>query len=234
MQYKWLLFDADGTLFDFDRTERLALQDSFVQMGQPFDPKYLLTYRRINDQIWLDFEQGRIEAKALKTRRFQRLFEALGLDYAPQDFSAKYLANLARGSYLLEGAEETIRTLARQFSLALITNGLKAVQRPRLEKSPIMPYLKTVIVSEEVGAAKPDAQIFDIALARMNHPARSEVLMIGDSLTSDIQGGHNYGLDTCWFNPRGERNGQIRPTFEIQTLAELPQRLGMVANPEEV
>ncbi|MEW5958832.1 MAG: YjjG family noncanonical pyrimidine nucleotidase [Chloroflexota bacterium] len=225
MRYKWLLFDADGTLFDFERAEEMALQDTFVQLGQPFEAQYLAEYRQINHQIWLDFEQGRLSSEELKTRRFQALFEAIGLDYDPLDFSARYLSNLTQGTFLLDGAEETVRLLSSQFNLALITNGLKSVQRPRLEKSSIKPYFRAVIISEEVGAVKPDPQIFDIAFAQMNHPAKNEVLIIGDSLSSDIQGGRDYGLDTCWFNPERRPNGQVQCTFEIQKLAELAVRL---------
>ena len=228
MRYKWLLFDADGTLFDFDRAEAMALQNTFVQLGRPFEEQYLTEYRQINHQIWLDFEQGRIDSEELKARRFQMLFEVISFDYAPLDFSAKYLANLAQGTFLLDGAEETVRVLSSQFNLALITNGLKTVQRPRLEKSSIKPYFQAVIISEEVGAAKPDPQIFDIAFARMNHPAKNEVLIIGDSLSSDIQGGQNYGIDTCWFNPESRPNGHAQSTFEIQKLAELAMILGVV------
>jgi YjjG family noncanonical pyrimidine nucleotidase len=226
MKYKWLLFDADGTLFDYDQAEAFALQNTFIQIGHSFEPQYLVAYRDINHRIWLDFEQGRIDQITLRTRRFDLLFEAINLRYDSQDFSAKYLANLGNATHLMEGAAEIAQSLSKQCNLAIITNGLADVQRPRFAQSAINTYIKAVIISEEVGAAKPDPKIFDIAFAQMDHPAKDEVLIIGDSLTSDIQGGHNYGIDTCWFNPNGKTNGQgITSTFEIKKLNRLPEIL---------
>jgi 2-haloacid dehalogenase len=231
MKYKWLLFDADGTLFDYDKAERLALKNTFAQIGYPFEEHYLNEYQRINRAIWLDFEKGRINQQRLRTRRSELLFEAINLHYDPQDFSVKYLANLAQGIYLIDGAERIVESLSRKFGVAIITNGLMDVQKPRFDKSSIRRYVKEIIISEEVGAAKPDKKIFDIAFERMRHPAKDEVLIIGDSLTSDIQGGHDYGIDTCWFNPEGKTNHQkIASDFEIQKLDELYRILEHRAN----
>ena len=222
MTYQWLLFDADGTLFDYDRAERNALQNAFVQHGYPFKKEYLAEYRRVNHAIWLEFEQGQIDQVTLRTRRFELLFQAINLKADPREFSPAYLANLAEGTYLIDGAVETLELLSGNFNLAIITNGLKEVQRPRFRRSAINGYIKTIIISDEVGVAKPDPKIFDIAFAQMNQPAKNQVLIIGDSLTSDIQGGRNYGIDTCWFNPAGKQNDhQIASTFEIRRLAEL-------------
>jgi len=220
--YTWLLFDADGTLFDYDKAEKSALANTFEQVGYPFEPQYLPEYRRINGQIWLDFEQGKITQEKLKTKRFELLSEAVNIPYDPRDFGARYLANLAKCTYLIDGAEEIVKTLHGKFNIAIITNGLTRVQRPRFKESVIYPYIKEVIISEEIGVAKPDRGIFDIAFERMNHPAKSEVLIIGDSLTSDIQGGNNYGIDTCWFNPKRKiHHPVITSTFEIHKLSEL-------------
>ncbi len=222
MKYKWLLFDADGTLFDYNKAEAFALQNTFVQIGRPFETQYLTEYRGINHQIWLDFEQGKIDQVTLRTRRFDSLFEAVGFQYDSQDFSAKYLVNLGNATHLMEGAAEIARSLSQTCNLAIITNGLADVQKPRFAKSAINQYIKAIIISEEVGVAKPDPAIFNIAFAQMGHPAKDEVLIIGDSLTSDIQGGYNYGIDTCWFNPDGKMNGPgVTSTFEIRKLKEL-------------
>ena len=123
MKYKWLLFDADGTLFDYDQAEAFALQNTFIQTDHSFEPQYLAEYRDINHQIWLDFEQGRIDQITLRTRRFDLLFEAIGLRYDSQEFSTKYLANLGHATHLVEGAEEIAKSLSKQCHLAIITNG---------------------------------------------------------------------------------------------------------------
>jgi 2-haloacid dehalogenase len=227
MRYTWLLFDADGTLFDYDRAEAAALQSTFEQMGQPFEPGYTENYRRFNGQIWLDFEQGTISQERLRTLRFERLFEAVGVDLSPEAFSPRYLQNLAQGTGLIDGAEEVVRALHGRIGLMLITNGLRDVQRPRFARSALNGYFAGLVISEEVGAAKPSARIFDVAFEQMGHPGREEVLMVGDSLTSDIRGGVDYGIDTCWFNPgRRPRDPELEIRYEIQELRQLLDLVG--------
>jgi YjjG family noncanonical pyrimidine nucleotidase len=221
-RYTWLLFDADGTLFDYDKAETFALQRSFRQSDMPFEPHYLSTYRRINHQIWIDFEHGKITAERLKTKRFELLFDELHVDVDARKFSNHYLVNLSKATFLIDNAEEIVETLADTHHIAIITNGLTNVQYPRLKESVLAPYIEATIISEEVGVAKPDSQIFEIAFEQMQHPARDEVMIIGDSLTSDMQGGYNYGIDTCWFNPANAPNSfAFQPTYEIHALSDL-------------
>jgi 2-haloacid dehalogenase len=227
MTYKWLLFDMDDTLFDYDRAEESALRATFEQVGLAFDEDTLRVYRGINDQLWLDLEQGRVDAGRLKMLRFERLFAALEVDHDPPAFSARYLGNLGDCVFLIDGAEDIVRALGGSFNLGVITNGLTDVQRARLAKSGFDGYVKAVIISEEIGAAKPDAAIFDIAFERMGHPAKDEVLIVGDSLSSDIVGGLAYGIDTCWFNPAGEPDGHPASTYEIRRLSDLLPILGV-------
>ncbi len=130
MTYQWLLFDADGTLFDYDLAESKALEATFRDFHLQVTPQGAGIYRKINQQIWLDFEQGRISAEALRLRRFELMFEALELSADAQAFSQQYLVNLSRQTDLMPGAEETVQTLADQYQLALITNGLKMCSAP--------------------------------------------------------------------------------------------------------
>ena len=222
MKYAWLLLDADDTLFDYDRAEEEALRRTFESLGDGYEPRYAHTYRQINARIWQQFEEGTISQQRLRTRRFELLFQAIGVELDPARFSRQYLANLGQGTYLLDGAEEVVRALYGRVGLLVITNGLTEVQRPRLADSAIGAYMDGVVISDEVGVFKPDPRIFDIAFERMNHPAREEVLLVGDSLTSDMPGGIAYGIDTCWYNP-GQR---LRPPeldirYEIHHLADL-------------
>jgi 2-haloacid dehalogenase len=229
MKYKWLLFDADGTLFDYDGAEAAALERTFEQVGLGFEPDYVAGYRQINKQIWLEFEQGTISQQRLRTRRFELLFEAAGIDSDPGAFGARYLRTLAEASQLVDGAEEIVKRLYGKAGLMIITNGLKDVQRPRLARSMIGGYFADVVISEEVGAAKPDGRIFDVAFAKMRHPKKQDVLMVGDSLTSDIKGGSDYGIDTCWFNPkRKPRDLKVEIRYEIEGLRELPVLVGAI------
>lgn len=227
MKYEWLLLDADGTLFDYDHAEAMALQRTFEQMGHTFDPGHAEVYRRINGQIWLDFEQGRISQEQLRTRRFELLFEAVGARLSPEAFSTAYLDNLAWGTKLIDGAEDVVRALHGRVGLMLITNGLHEVQRPRFQRSALNGYFADLVISEEVGAAKPHPRIFDVAFQRMGLPRKEAVLMVGDSLTSDMRGGVDYGLDTCWYNPEERpRDPDVPVRYEIQDLHQLLGLLG--------
>ncbi len=224
MTYTWFLFDADDTLFDYDKAESEALSRTFAQFDCVFDAAYLDAYHTINAQLWRDFERGAIEQERIKTLRFERLFTTIGLRSAPDavTFSARYLENLGNCAYLLDGAETVITALRGSVHLALITNGLQAVQRPRLERSSIGAAFEVIVISEEVGCSKPRPGIFDVAFARMGQPRKAEVLMIGDSLTSDIKGGSDYGIDTCWYNPNNTpRPTDLAITYEIRALREL-------------
>jgi 2-haloacid dehalogenase len=225
--YKWLLLDADGTLFDYDRAETGALLATFREMGIAAAPGYAETYRQINGQIWLDFEAGKISSQALRSERFRRLFQAVHVDADPHVFGERYLVHLGDQSQLIVGAEDLVRSLYGKVGLVLITNGLQDVQRSRLSQSTIARYLTDVVISEEVGAAKPDSQIFDAAFAKMGYPPKNEVLIVGDSLTSDIKGGSDYGIDTCWFNPRRlSRSLDVRIRYEIHELSALFEIVG--------
>ncbi len=222
--YQWLLFDADGTLFDYDQAEASALEGTFGDLALPFTPQTSVEYRKINHQIWVDFEQGLINAEELRVRRFERLFEVVHLEGSPSAFSSRYLINLSRQAHLMPAAEETLAALKPHYHMALITNGLKDVQRPRLALSAIAPYFGQVFISEEVGAVKPEPAYFEAVFQAIRMPEKKDVLVIGDSLSSDIQGGLNYGLDTCWYNPAG-KPASLPVTYNIRSLVELIQLL---------
>lgn len=222
MQYTWLLFDADGTLFDYRAAEDNALKQNFAVHGLVFRPAHQQRYQVINHDFWQRFERKEVTPEDLRVGRFRQLFTETGIDFDADAFADTYLEQLAQQAQLLDGAAELLAELHGRYNLALITNGLADVQYPRLQQSGLQDYFRAVVVSDEVGAAKPDAAIFDAVFARMGRPAKSEVLIIGDSLSSDMQGGVNYGIDTCWFNENGRfsRNG-LPIRYEIHQLADL-------------
>lgn len=222
MKYKWILFDADNTLFDYDAAESGALNSTFAELGRPLLPDHLTTYRHINHQNWQAFERGEITQVILRTRRFEQFMAALSIEGEPLPVTQRYLHYLANRTDLVAGARELVEALHGRVGLMIITNGFKDVQRSRMAQSEIGRYFSDVIISEEVGFAKPDGRIFDAAFERMGRPQKSEVLIVGDSLTSDIQGGLDYGIDTCWFNPGGRPNSLEREVrFEIGRLGTL-------------
>jgi 2-haloacid dehalogenase len=226
-RYQWLLFDADGTLFDYERAEGTALMEAFRSIGAAFDPGYLATYQHINNALWQGVEKGEISPGFVKVRRFELLLQTIGLEYSPDAFSAVYLECLAARSELIEDAAEVVQALQGKYRMAILTNGLQVVQRGRLARSVIREHIAETIISEEVGFAKPAGEFFDAAWARLGNPSRREALMIGDGWNSDIVGANRYGLDTCWYNPAGKaRPGGCEVTREIASLRELVGWLG--------
>ena len=222
MKYTWLFFDADGTLFDFDSAQESAIETTFSTLDILFDEAFHKIYYKINKEIWDRFEKKEIEQKDIPVQRFEIFFEAINVLSDAKKASGLYLEYLSHGHQLLEGAGQLIKVLHENYKLLLITNGLTAVQRPRFSKSPITKYFEEVIISEEVGAAKPHKEIFDITFNKIGNPDKDKVLMIGDNPGPDILGGQNYGIDTCWYNPKNNKPVPgINATYEIHELAQL-------------
>jgi YjjG family noncanonical pyrimidine nucleotidase len=225
MRYRAVFFDADDTLFDYPTAERAALLACHWQFAVPGDEEaFVAAYRRHNHDVWREFERGEISQAALRVERFRRLAAELSLAALPLErVSAFYLEELSGQSQLLSGALELARELAAAFPLALITNGIAAVQRRRFAASPITPYFRSIVISEEVGIAKPDPRIFAPALAAIG-VAAPDVLFVGDSVTSDMAAARNAGMDFCWLNPRGSAvPAGYAPAYVIASLQEFPE-----------
>jgi len=220
--YSWLWFDADNTLFDYDLAEVTALRNTFQAHGLPVDDTSMDAYREINKKLWNAFEKGEITQDVLRVKRFEQLLEVVGGNGLPEELSEYYVEQLSQRTDLIDGALETLQQLRESSRLALITNGLTTVQRGRLSRSPLKDFFEAVIISEEIGAAKPHAAFFEIAHEQMGHPPKREILVVGDSLSSDIRGGIGFGVDTCWFNLNGDpRPDGLAITYEIQSLREM-------------
>ncbi len=227
-KYRTILFDADDTLFDFEKAERYALETACREGGIEFDGSvHGSAYRTINREIWEEFERKRITLEELRPERWRRFFHRFSLPHDPHEFSARFLGHLAAGAFLIPGAVEAVQALASGRTLAIVTNGIREVQRRRFAASPLAGLIPHLIVSEDAGAAKPDPAFFRYAFERIGIPEheKSRVLIVGDSLSSDIQGGILFGIDTCWFNPGAAANETpFTPDYEIRSLAELTGR----------
>ena len=221
-RYQWLIFDADGTLFDFRLGETIALQQTTRMHDVAYSSDLHESYSAISAELWRQFELGEISLMHLRVVRFERLFAELGIDLEAESFNLDFMEALGRQTQLLPGAEAVVRDLSSRFRLLLATNGIAMVQRPRFAGSSIRRYFEDVVISDEIGVAKPQTGFLEEAFSRMGEPSKSEVLMIGDSLSSDIAGGVNFGVDTCWFNPDGfALDGSPKPTYEIADLTEI-------------
>ncbi|MBN2657709.1 MAG: YjjG family noncanonical pyrimidine nucleotidase [Spirochaetales bacterium] len=229
MKYTTLLIDADDTLFDFDKAEETSLERFYRRMElQCSYDDFRNVYNRENRHLWKAFEQRAVTAEDVKVNRFINTMESLGIyEGNGVELSRVYMEELSRCRFLLPGAEEICKKLSSSYGLYIITNGLWDVQRYRVGESDIYRnYFKGLVVSEKIGSAKPDRGIFDESRRLAGHPPLDQMLIIGDSLTSDIRGGDLYGIDTCWFNRTGEElTGPTKPTYEVRSFDELAELL---------
>ena len=222
MPYPYLLFDADNTLFDFDQAERNAHLLLCRAHGLAFSEEGYQLYHKCNADLWRDFDRGLCTKEYLLVERFRRYLAITGERADPEALNRDHLRALGEGAMLLPGAEELCRVLSRDHRLYLLTNAVASVQKTRFANSAIAPYFQGAFISEEVGVGKPDPAYFEYVFRAVPGLARDNALVIGDSLTSDIQGANNAGLPCCWFNPKGQPRPQgLRIDYEIRTLEEL-------------
>ena len=198
----------------------------FEALGLPLDEETRKLYSGINKQLWLEHEKGSITKEYLVSNRFRILFERLGADADGVKAESVYRDALGRGTHLVDGALEVCRALAEKYALHIVTNGIYDTQMRRLEASGLAALARNVFVSEKVGYSKPSRAFFEYAFSCLPGERPEESLIIGDSLSSDMQGGVNAGIDTCWFNPgrRGNPDG-VPVTYEIASLRELTSML---------
>lgn len=221
-KYSWLLLDADDTILAYDQAEAQALKNVFHYYQIPFDREVNDLYQEINRGFWRRLEKGGISLENLRSQRFADLFNELGIDLDAVKFSHDYLMLLGQEAPLLPDVWDTLQQLKSHFRLALITNGITSVQRSRLAVSRLDSFFEHVFISEEIGYFKPAVEFFKFVHTAIGEPKKEEILVIGDSLSSDIAGGVRFGLDTCWVNPTGKEAPEaLKPTFEIAKLAEL-------------
>lgn len=224
MKYSILLFDADNTVLDFDKAEEQALRQAFAQTGLHYDEDVLSVYRRNNVKQWRLFEQGLIKKKSEVLRsRFVETFKELRLTENSERTAELYEKYLHNGFFVIYNAEEVLcRFQNLGCKMYVVSNGVLSIQNSRMKGSGLDKYFIRRFVSEEVGVPKPQKEYFDYCFANIDDFDSAKALIIGDSLSSDIQGGINAGIDTCWYNPKRIANdSKIKPTYEIDNLESL-------------
>ena len=202
-KYTTVLFDADNTLLDFDKAENEALKSVMAIYNLTATEENCRKYSEINDALWKQFEKGEIEKSYIKATRFKKFFEFLGVkeSFDPLQVNETYLSFLREGGYTIEGAEELCESLRKKgYTLYIITNGIALTQANRLRKSGLLPYIEEVFVSETIGYQKPKRKYFDYVLKNITEKDTSKVIVIGDSLSSDIKGAIDSELDYIWYN----------------------------------
>lgn len=224
-RYQTALLDADNTLFDFNASEERALYTVLRARGYTPDEATVGIYLKINAELWEAFARGEVEQDFLLVERFRRFERVMGGSHDPAQFNLDYQRALAANCVLLPGAVELCQRLADGgCALAIVTNGATIAQKGRYEASPLKEYIPHLFISQEIGVGKPDPLFFDHVCRKMDIWDRSGAVIVGDSLSSDIMGGNQAGIDTVWYNPRGAAlTGPARPTYTAKDFAAVEQ-----------
>ncbi len=218
--YEWVLFDADDTLFRFDSYS--GLRKLFSSYRVDFTPADYQAYQATNLPLWGEYQNGKITAETLKKRRFEAWSERLKVDAL--ELNRGFLLAMADLCTPMDGVKELLSMLHGNTRLGIITNGFVDLQEIRLERTGLRSFFDLLVISEQVGFAKPEPEIFQYAFEQMGQPARHRILMIGDNPHSDILGGNRAGIDTLWVNARMiDCPEGVHPTFELESLKHLTQ-----------
>lgn len=223
---EFLLLDLDDTILDFHKAERIALAKTLKDFGVEPTDAVLSRYHIINRQHWERLEKGELARDQVQEGRFRVLFEELGRAADPVAVTRAYEHNLGIGHYFLPGAEAAVQSLHKKYRLFLASNGTASVQHSRLTSAGLYPYFEKVFVSQNIGFNKPSKDYFDACFAQIPGFDPQKAMMVGDSLTSDILGGINAGIRTCWVNPtHAPVRADIRPDYQIGNLSQLEEVL---------
>ena len=196
MRYNWVLFDADETLFSFN--SYLGLTSMLKRYGIDFTPEDYEAFQAVNKLLWVAYQNNEITANDIQMRRFAKLSAQIGVNQL--QLNQELMAEMAKVSQPLDGVMEMLDALYGKVKMGIITNGFTELQESRLNNTQTKKFFEMVVVSEQIGVAKPDRKVFDYAFSLMDNLDKTKILMVGDTLASDILGGYNAGIDTCWFN----------------------------------
>lgn len=228
-KYQILLLDVDGTLLDFNQSERLGISKLLVTYGFPVLEEYILLYHDINEQFWQKFNRGEISKTLLLTARFHQFFGQLGRETDGAEAEKYYREFLDQSAILLPEAAETCHYLSRKYACYIVTNGTSSTQYKRLALSGLDQFVKGIFVSEDAGSQKPQKAYFDYCFSKIfprkkevGEEEKSQMLIIGDSLHSDVLGGNYAGIDTCWINPNHQPGEEgIYADYEVCRISDL-------------
>ncbi len=226
---EFLFLDLDDTILDFHKAERIAIAKTIRDFGVEPTEEILQRYHVINKWHWEQLELGKMTRAEVVVNRFGMLFEELGREVDAPAMAKAYERNLSIGHYFLPGAEEAVDALSEKYRLFLASNGTAVVQKGRMTSANLYRFFEKVFVSQEIGHNKPSKAYFDGCFAQIPDFDPRKAMIVGDSLTSDIRGGNNAGIKTCWVNPNhAPRNPEIHVDYEIEALSQLENLLEQI------
>jgi len=227
--YEILFLDLDDTILDFHKAERVAISKTIRDFGVEPTEEILARYHIINKWHWEQLELGTMTRVQVLENRFAVLFRELGVTADKTACARAYERNLSIGHYFLPGAEEAVASLSKRYRLFLASNGTTSVQMDRIASANLERFFEKIFISQQMGHNKPSKAYFDACFAQISNFDRSKTLIVGDSLTSDIRGGNNAGIATCWVNSQGLTcREDVRVDYEIAALSQLEALLDRV------
>jgi YjjG family noncanonical pyrimidine nucleotidase len=223
---KIIFIDLDNTLIDFNECARHSIINAFEELGFTYTENVFKTFIEENVKIWKRLEKGEITKAELRANRWNIILGKLGIDFDGTVLEEMFENGVAKGAYAVEGAYDLLDYLYGKYKLYIVSNGFRFVQESRLKIGNFEKYFDGLFVSEDIGIAKPAKEFFDYCFEKTDNPDKNEVILIGDSITADISGGINYGIDTIWFNKNydliPENN---KPAYTVTTLSEIKKIL---------
>ncbi len=227
MKYKYFLFDVDNTLLDFAKAEKQAFKNTCAIFNLHCSDEDYYRYSAINDGYWKKLEKGLYTREEIVIYRFKDYLPTINSNILPEEFNKTYVSQLSLGNQLIENANEVIEKISLLGGeIYIATNGILAVQKKRLSNLEFMKHVKGVFISEDLGYAKPNVKFFEEAEKRAKISFKGNSIIVGDSLTSDIKGGSDFGIDTCWFNPKNLPIPDTpKITFTITNLLDLIEKV---------
>ncbi len=220
-KYTTLYFDLDNTLLDFSAAEHKAITKLFELHNLPISDQRIAKYSAINLTWWERFEKGEIEKNEIYSGRFKEYLEFYSLVGDPIKMADDYFEFLSEGYDLIDGADKALEYLKNKgYTICITTNGMSRTQYRRIDNCSIKQYFDYIFVSEDAGHQKPEIEYFDYVMENTPEKDKSKILVIGDSMSSDILGGINFQVDTCWLNPKGNR-GAHKPTYQLSEIMQI-------------
>ena len=219
---KILLIDLDNTLIDFNECARHSIMNAFEKLGFDYSPVVFDTFIEENVKIWKRLERGEITKPQLRANRWNIILARLGIEFDGTILEEMFENGVAQGAYAVTGAYDLLDYLKDKYEMYIVSNGFRYVQESRLKIGDFNKYFNNIFVSEDIGIPKPAKEFFDYCFKSLDNPDKTDVILIGDSLSADIKGGNDYGIDTIWFNKNGEDNlSLVKPTYIVNELNEI-------------
>lgn len=220
--YTHILFDLDDTLMDFQKCQYHSFKYVLSQYNISFTPQVYSCYKKINHELWQLFNMEKISKKEVENNRFTYFFKSIGKNINGEQANKIYQSHLENQTWLTPYAYDLCRELYKSYSLYIVTNGVGRTQLNRFNLSEINKFFKGIFISDEIGYAKPNKMFFDSVCREIGYTDKQKILLVGDSIDSDIRGANNFGIDCCWFNPNGfNTNENLEIKYVIKDLREL-------------